>query len=440
MQRRLGHRRSAARIDIPQWTKRAVAIGLGLLLFGATGATKSLPSSAETSYDLTLALHFGRFAVTNPHGLWITTTAGSLRQVTANPSAANPQWSSNGQYLAYETSGSFGSNPQLHVEQLSDMRTLLTTSAFTFAWRPGHAWIAALSSQGLRLIAVSSGRAKTLRVLGGGNFDELPVIWSSNGNRLAYAVTRGQVGHDRHDVVQEVSLENQSISNPQTAFSSVTNTGIRLAAFFPDSYNILYWPDPEYSASLMADGAVLYQWQAKTHRRIRYSLMLPYSDYLTLGGAGRWAYMAGGPRPISGDKSVVLIDRGIRQSLTPPPGLEAVEPNINAAGDVTAVLAANDLNASWGLGTSYQHWLKTRRLAVWQGGSWQVWKSAGTGVTDPVWAPGGEGIFYLANNQLWLVRGPSATPIALVGPVASSGGYYGEILRSSRWSLWPNLQ
>ncbi len=418
-------------------TTMAMGDGTSALRLAPRAAIGLNVKAAADDLDLSMAAHFGEFAYTNARGLWVSTTTGTLVHVTANASADDPQWSANGRYLAYATSGTFGANPLLHLYDRSAKKVILTQAAYRFAWRPGHDLIAVVGATGIQLIAIHDRSTRLVKTLGGGTFDESHLIWSTHGVRLAYAVTRGKVGENHHDVVKEIQFGKDGATKPYTLFTSVANTGIWLAGFIPDSANILYWPDAQYSASLMADGAPLYLWLQATKQRTKFSLMLPFADYLSLDSSVQWAYMAGGLRVISGDKSIVLVTQGTSKKLYTPQGTEAIEPSLNpSTGVLAAVLAENNANAAWGLSTAYHQWMTTRRLAVWQDGAWHVWKNAGTGVTDPVWAADGQGLFYLAHNRLWFLHGPRTVPIALLGPIASSQGYYGEILRSSLWSLW----
>lgn len=427
------------------WWALGVAVLAGLIVwapqhhvasktaFPVNSARK--PRLPALTLHLAKASEFGDFAFANAEGLWMTTPVGSLVHVSSNTSTTNPLWSYNGQYLAYQTSGLYGANPILHIYNRITKATVLSISAVSYQWQPGHDVIAVVQNSALRLITLQGNVAATSKIFPG--TVDGSVIWSSNGTYLAYSLTEGTLG-GRHDVATEVMATTAGFSTPKTLFIAPKGDGIWLAAFIPHSHNILYWIDEQYSLSFMADGAPLDLWNATTGRVIKFPFMLPYRNYLTLGGGQPWGFMAGGPRVISGGKSVVLINHQQVRRLTTPKGMEAIEPTINPhTQEVAAVLAQNNENAAWNLLTAYHQWVTTRQLAVWKNGAWHVWSNAGPGVTDPVWGPKGQGIFYLAHNWLWEISGARVKPVPLLGPIPSTGGYYGEILRSSLWSLAP---
>ena len=383
-----------------------------------------------------LAKQFGIFAYTNSQGLFSTTATGSLLHISRSSSATDPLWSFNGQYLAFETTGQDGLNAVLHVYEMSTHRVILSVSHVNaFAWQPRHNLLSVMTSK-LQLIALQGSRILPIATISGPI--EAHYIWSSQGTHLAYAITEGAVGN-RHDVVDEVTVSHQGLSSPVKAWRSPKEEGVWLAAFLPQSRNILFWPDGQYSASLMADGAPLQLWHQKSGRITTYPSMLPYRDYLTVPHATQFALMAGGPRTISGsDKAIVFVHHGLAHKLSNPPGKEVIEPNLNpTTGQIVAVVADNDTGASWGLLASYHQWVKTRELAVFSHHHWVVWTNAGRGVTDPVWAPNDKGVLYLTHNWLFYLGGETQRPQAVLGPIPSTGGYYGEVLRSSLWDLLP---
>ncbi len=389
---------------------------------------------APPSVNRSLAKSLGPFAFANSQGLWMTTAGGELVYVSANTHALNPSWSANGLYLAYETSGPNGADAKLNVYSVRLATTIYhQLSVYGMAWQPGHNVMAVWGTRSA-VLSFSNAGAKTLGTL---PVPHGSIIWTSTGQRFIYSRTLG-AGAKRYDQVYAVSVSGSRLGKPQALFRSAKGSGLLPAASFSNSHNLLYWPDPQFSASLLADGTTLQLWHADSGTTSKYLPMLPYPDYLAFGPKNRWAYMAGGPRAISGGKSVVLVQNGRAESLAVPTSVEALEPAMNAkTGALAAVLAQNNPNAAWGLGKPYRTWGQTRRLAIWERGIWTIWPSAGRGVTDPVWLPNGRGILYLANNRLWVVRGAHTPPQMVIGPIPSAGGYYGEILRSSLWSLHP---
>lgn len=427
---------------------RGVGIFFALLAaLTLTAATVGLPRlvsqpirDATTGKSLRLSLapvlpsrvpkDLGELAYVNTKGVFIQAGIGPAHEIAKSASAATPLWSPSGQYLAYETAGLADQNPELHVYDVKSHRIIFSKkNVYTFSFQPHHD-VLSFFSDNLHLLQLRADKAIPIAIIKGPL--EENYIWSTNGKTLAYAFTQGLVGH-RHDVVKEVTLTGTTLSSAKIAFTSPNNVGIWLAAFLPDSLNILYWTDGQYSASLMADSAPLDLWHQKNGAITAYPQMLPYRDYLTLPRPTQFAYMAGGPRTISGSKKyIVVVHDGVSRSLPRPLGKEVIEPTMNAKGDVAAVMARNDTNASWSLLKNYTAWLTSRKLAIYAHHHWTIWENAGTGVTDPVFL--GHGLLYLSHHALWYIAGPSYSPTKVVGDIPSSGGYYGEILRSTLWT------
>ncbi len=423
--------------------RAAIVVAVGAALAAAIPVFESHLGSARdasgprflkpaSSVNQSLVRSLGQFAFANPQGLWMTTETGKLAHLSTASHASDPGWSSDGRYLAYETAGPDGANPEFHVYSVRLGRTIYRQpSVWGFAWQPGHDRVAVWGSTSVVLSMTARGAHR----IGSLPTPDGRLIWSSQGDTLIDSRTLGS-GPQRYDQVYAVPVSQGQLGTPRALFRSPNGSGILLAASVPHSDQIVYWTEPQFSASLLADGTSLALWHAASKMTSTYPDMLPYPDYLTWGQPGRWAYMAGGPRAISGGKSVVLVQHGRIQILSAPQGREALEPSMNPkTGALAAVLAQSAPNASWGLGHAYRRWVQTRRLAVWNRGTWTVWSNAGRGVTDPVWLPNGGGILYLAGNRLWLVRTAHTPPQAVLGPIPSVGGYYGEILRSSLWSL-----
>jgi hypothetical protein len=134
----------------------------------------------------------------------------------------------------------------------------------------------------------------------------------------------------------------------------------------------------------------------------------------------------------------VLVQNGLAHKHPNTPGKEVIEANLNpTTGKIVAVVPDNDTGASWNLLASYHKWVNTRELAVFSHHHWVLWKNAGHGITDPVWAPNKKGVLYLTHNWLFYIGGETQRPQAVLGPIPSTEGYYGEVLRSSLWDLLP---
>lgn len=392
--------------------------------------------------NLGLAESLGGFAYTNSRGLWMTTPHGKLIRVTSDRSVSYPAWSGDGEYLSYETSGQDGAHPMWHVYNRGTHKEILTLpGAAEAVWSPNLNQLAVVTPRGLQVESFTGSGFATDTLYKGQV--STSVIWSPQGKNLAFVTTSGS-GLGRRDVVQKVAWQGGGWGGRARLFS-LRGQGIQLASFLGTGGDILYWPDPEFSASVMADGAMLTLWRGKKSQRTL-STMLTYQDYLSVKPSyarntdPQTAFMAGGNRDISGLKHVVLMNGGRAKELPVPRGMEAIEPAEDpASGRVALVLARNGINASSSTNSqAYRSWVKTRQLAISSHGKLAVWTKAGNGVTDPFWAPGGQGVLYLQDNWLWLIKSQHATPQPVLGPLPSTGGYYGEILRSSELSVVPN--
>lgn len=384
-----------------------------------------VPASAlpAPSNHLAVLARSGPVAFVNAAGLFVASSTYGLVHVSTNPSAANPLWSAGGTFLSYTTTTDAGTVVDIALASTGTL--LYSTIANGFAWRPGHHQGVLIRPGGLQLLQVSSTGVRPIGRELRGHID-WGVLWSSDGSTLTYAVRR--VSGPDNDRVYNAPVGVGGFGVSGFLFASAPNTGVSLAAMLPHSGAVLYWLDPAQSASIMADGTPLMEWRGPGQQSVRYRAMLTSPTYLTASPAGSWAYMAGTNRVLSGGKSVVQVIRGRSIPLVTPREVEVIEPALNpVTGSIAAVLAANQPNASTSLSAAYRQWVATRRLAIWQHGRWQIWANAGAGVTDPTWAAEGAGLFYLDANWLWFAASPHARPIAVVGPIAATGGYYGQV-------------
>ncbi len=384
------------------------------------------PATSATWVDQTAISSMRPLAFISHGSLWVTSQNGTPIFIAHN--ASTPRWSSNRGFLAFIVSiplqpGQIGAHPVLKIWSATTHQVVVSVPhTYQYAWRPGHDQVAAIANQELETIDVRPPGSTTRVLSTTKNWTDL--LWSSAGSTL-YA-------SERVGTVQSFGLLHAFSGAPHATSSSVLlhlkQSGIQFAGLVPQQHTLLYWPDQQFSASLMADGSVLTALNLKTHKQTTLHVSLAHKGYLSLV-PNEWAYMSGGGRNISGSKGVTLVNAHLQErTITAPKGQELIEPSVNAnTGSVAMVVAQNLPNQTLN-GKALLRWQKTRTLVVWSHGVFTPWLGAGAGVTDPHWGIGGHGILFIRQGWLWDMANAHAHPVRLVGPLSSTTyGYYGEI-------------
>lgn len=369
------------------------------------------------------------------HGaLWAMPSGGILTKIAKH--ASTPEWSHQSQYLAYIAStpfqnGQIGAHPVLDVWEAKTQQQVLTIPhVYQYAWRPHHAQLVAIANQQLLLITLTA-KGPVLSHLGAASNDYTSILWSSTGLTL-YASLRSGSALSGQEFGSLKAVSHLSQHPHFTTLLRLKQTGIQLAGSVPLHHTVLYWTDPQFSASLMADGASLLAFNVLTHKTTRIGTSLAHTGYLSIPSQKTWAFMSGGGRQMTGDKGVTLVQATLHTTaLTNPKGDEFIEPTWNPRTHSLAMVMAKNQPKIFG-GPSLVRWQNSRTLVVWHKGKITPWLAAGAGVTDPHWIPGGQGILFIRQGWLWSMASATTAPHRVLGPLSdTTNGYYGEISWSS---------
>jgi hypothetical protein len=428
----------------------------------AAGATAT---AAAPTVNLAALRGHGELALVRDGVLYLAGgAAGGVRAVEGPGAAADPQWSPDGAWLAYTRQAPDTALTSLWVVRANgadDHRVpigpasggnvlavgataaapvwaprgpdLLATSAVTAHGRPAGLWLATPGGAAVTVRDAAGRMVRTaapvrLSVLG-----QNP-LWAPDGRTLAYTETlpyRNPVG--RSDLLVTRSLTGRPVRH-----LLAKGQGLLLAAWWRTGRGLLYWEDPQHSASIAADGLPLYTLSLATDRSLLLADTLPYRSWIAESPTDMVAIVAGGPRLAWADKTVLqclaVIPRQAVQmcvTVTRPGGPLTLDPAWSTSG-LVYVEAKDRGTKSWG-GTAAQirAWQATRTL--WWAAPGKPARrlvAAGRGVYDPVWSARGTALMVARGTDLYLVTpgAPRAVWVARgVRPPGFPWGYYGHL-------------
>lgn len=190
----------------------------------------------------------GRVAYIAGGDLWVSELPGAApHRLTTSHKCREPQWSSSGEWLSYQSSAQV----RLIRRDGTGSKPLVTPgSPGKTAWSPSSDVIAVGAGKGIAIVAADSASVVTVVAPG---VDSL--AWSPDGKHLAYnTATRGV----RRDGKLNI-LAAGNMSGPARMLFSEHMVNLIPARWTPNSKELLFWKDPEFSASLIADGLDLYR-------------------------------------------------------------------------------------------------------------------------------------------------------------------------------------
>lgn len=357
----------------------------------------------------------GTIAYIQKDGLWTRDLpAGNPRRLVEGAKLEAPRFSPSGKWLAYLL------NETLHIIGRDGDRPVALGKASRGQWFPSRDELLAQDSEGLKLFNASDGfRAATREIRG----TSLPVVFDPEGSAMVYS-RRSSLILDRPGSAPRVLV-------------SKDGSGLIPATWIGDG--ILYWEDPDFSASVMADGLDLQRIPVtggaprsmKVSTLVHDDTLAPSPDGTLLAiGAGGGRFDWAGKRIATLDPTTAAISYMTKESFA------AVFPSWSPDSDRLAYSAAPSPPDSGrvGGGEAAKRLLSARRIWV---GSRQLTNDGHYRDEKPKWSAGGNHLLFgridsTDNQTLWLIAADNGSPVQVTGSLGAGGkdawfGYYGYI-------------
>ncbi len=401
----------------------------------------------------------GMLAYIQGGDLWVQELPdGEAKRLTTDGRNRSPRWSPSGDWLAFykghPPSALFREGDQVWVIRKSG----LSARAFpncSLDWSP--------SSDNL-FCTLLDGRPSAV-ALDGANQGELPparrgrtyrsiTAWSLDGRWLAYdriEILKEGTPPDRYATLWRMRSDGADALELLNAGKPSPDGFIR-AGWSSDSKQILFWPDPVFSASITADGVPLEAISINGGKPYTLTTeMLLHSDWMDSSGDGWLAVTEGGGRETWTNKHISVVDpaSGNKMQLTDDK-TAAFSPVWSPDGQHIAYVAAPDIGAIGG-GNEAKVGAAKRRIWVMNrdgSGKRQVTNDPAYRDERPLWSGDGRSIIFarLDNSSdktsLWLIPsegGEAPRVVEELGslpPESTWFGYYGHIDWSDYFDLW----
>jgi len=414
----------------------------------------------------------GHVAYVDQHRLWIKALPdGAVRQI-AEEGATDPRWSASGQWLMF-TQARNRSGPQALLDQ-QVIVPATAESQRTFKldgrgeWSPTRDEIAFAGPDGLSIVRVSAGGLQTRIVLpqpGVGGFS-----WSQDGNHLAVSVTLNRITHlwtvtaqgeqPREIAVKRFEQPRTIIqtNGQRTVQSAEFDLGeVTFAGWSGDGHWILFWPNPDHSASIAADGLPLTAVPASggVAQRLLQALhdndVLLFPDFVSPSPRGSGVLVtAGGNREAWTNKRVTWVDPSTgKSSILSDQKFAASSIGWSRDGSRFACVLGPDIGSAGG-GEPAQKALAQRHIWLMNADGKQPKQlTSDPSYRDeyPLWSRDGHTILFTRMNQqnemsLWTADVASGTLKKVVDSIGSPiekgnwFGYYGHLHWSSFYVAW----
>jgi TolB protein len=377
---------------------------------------------------------------------------GVLHPVTESGEVVGPAWSPTGRWLAFMRDGELwvadadGRHPRRPLS--GEVRTptgLAPAYVIGFAWSSALDVLAVLpstasTSNGLWLVP-GDGSPRKIVTEWVGSF-----AWSPDGKRLAYNVIHGFPSP--RDGLYTISVTDARPVEVAFEFAEPgVSDGIIVAGWGPTGEAVLFWRDPQHSASLMADGLSLESvGLSRGVSRTLSATMLVHPAWLAWATDRRKLMLVeGGSRIVWENKRLALCDvqAATCRSLPQPAGTVSLDPAwspdsrqlafVRAAADFSVrgfPLPGRLKQPPFG-GESLAAWNQTHQLWLADAdgsNAQQVAESAG--ILMATWGKDSEHLLVVRDNALWLLdlgKGKQTQVVVPLFATESLPNYYGRV-------------
>ena len=417
-------------------------------------ASATAPSSPPPPSTTNL----GRVAYVHGGDIWLKALPdGEAQRLTSTGTNSEPRWAPSGQWIAYRSNDQVGlidsQGEKAHVLNSGDRVDV-------FAWAPtedrlayvtgtGELWtVGASDSTPFKLAPRDPPEQVQGRV---GHFawgpdgawiacDVLKVLREGkNGKPPERSVEMWRIRTDGHDTLKVYDT------------GSPAEEGLILADWAPGAQGILFWPQPLFSVSLLADGVHLHIISVKGGKpRELTQPMLLYSDFLSNSPQGELlAVTEGRGRETWTNKHIAIIEvPGGKKTVLTDNVMASISPSWSPGGQLIAYVTAPDIGLiEGGASAPIKAGLAERRIAIMNlDGSVHRQLTHDQAYRDerPLWSTDGSTILFARLNEqnqasLWLVSLQDDEPFRVVDElmtVSDWADYFGHINWTSLFDWW----
>ncbi len=408
-----------------------------------TSLPTSTPVPLPTPTPVSLPPSLGKVAYVQGGDIWVKALPeGQPQRLTTDGQNREPRWSPSGEWLAFRKG-----QEQVWVVRAdgSAAHVVHDGAAITaFAWAPTQDRLAYATGDGALMVVDADGANQQELVgadVGQPYTGVVGFAWSPDGVWLAYEYIAMRQEGERPG--RNASLWRIRADGSDAA--ELLNAGTEtyeplLAGWVADGSALLYWVDPMYSRSLLADGGELFVLPVQGGGPLQPGLTtLAYADFVVPSptGSDRVAVIAGGGRGAWTGKRLHLLSArtGESRALTPA-DVAASSPAWSPDGQQIAYIAMPD-KGDLGGGNEAKAGLMQRRLFVvnilGEARPRQLTDDPAYGDEAPLWLNGDHILFVRGDAQdrasLWLVPSAGGDPRRVVDELSQSPGgskYYGD--------------
>ena len=379
----------------------------------------------------------GRVAYIAGGDLWVSELPDAPpHRLTTSHKCREPRWSSSGEWLSYQS----GAQVRLIRRDGTGSKPPLTAGSLAkTAWSPKSDVIAVATGKGIAIVAADSGSAVTVVAPG---VDA--VVWSRDGKYLACnTATRGV----RRDGKLNI-LAADNLSSPARVLFSEHMVNLIPARWTPNSKELLFWKDPDFSASLIADGLDLYRIPMEGGKpRETAANTLVHSDVLEFSPDGsELALVDGSGRETWREKRLAILEMstGRMRHLTATDRI-ALSPAWSPDGKWIAFVSAPAAKEGSGV-------VDPRRVSMNQRRIWLMRPngSEAHALTNdreyrdeyPLWSRDGSHVLFArvdsaGKASIWLIGMDAGRPRRIVTGIEPPSDYYGYTPWADVVNFWP---
>ncbi len=425
-------------------------VSLGLVLCLALLVLAG-PATGETASNL------GKLAYISDGDLWVRTLPdGEPKQVTSGGGNNSPLWSPSGEWIALRRSD----DRVWVMRDTGEGATALEGSSAggMYAWSPVTDTLAFTTPKGnLGVASAPDWRVQPVVTAQGEQVYFSHFAWSPDGEWLAFSEDHSlrppQAGEPSqlYASLQKIHPDGRDRTELLNAGNPSVD-GLELAGWSRDGSQIYYWPDPDFSASLLADGSELkaVSTDGAVLTRTLTAATLLYPDFWIEAPDGRSVGVVEGfGRETWSHKRVAVVDRSSGQlTYLTDSDTAAISPAWSPDGERIAYVAAPDFGFVGG-GPPAKAGAAERRIWIMnKDGSGKHALTNDEAFRDelPQWSRDGQFILFARLNaadeaSLWLVSAAGGTPQQVAGglvldPLTTWFGYYGYIDWTRDFDWW----